>query len=46
MDMTVEERSIVEDWLRRRETLPDYGAGLGEKLAEYFERKSKTPAVD
>ena len=46
MDMTVEERSIVEDWLRRRETLSDYGAGIGEKLAEYFETKSKTPAAD
>ncbi|MCL2286034.1 MAG: RDD family protein [Firmicutes bacterium] len=39
MDMTKDERAIVVDWLRRRETLPDYGMEIGEKLAEYFERK-------
>lgn len=39
MDMTPEERAIVVDWLRRRETLPDYGMEIEEKLAEYFEGK-------
>jgi len=46
MDMTAEERSIVEDWLKRRETLPDYGADIGEKLAKHFEGKVKSSTVD
>jgi len=46
MDMTAEERGIVEDWLRRRETLPDYGADIGEKLADYFDRNRQPPVVD
>ena len=46
MDITAEERSIVEDWLKRRETLPDYGADIGEKLAKHFEGKVKSSTVD
>lgn len=46
MDMTAEERSIVEDWLKRRDTLPDYGADIGEKLAKYFEEKTESSVVD
>jgi len=37
--MTTQEREMVEDWLRRRETLPEQGVDIGVKVAEYFEWK-------
>ena len=36
MDMTPEERSLVTDWLRRRNTLPDGGDAIGQQLIAYF----------
>lgn len=41
MDMTPEERSIVTDWLRRRHTLPDGGAEIGQQLVDYFMQEAK-----
>jgi uncharacterized RDD family membrane protein YckC len=39
LDMTAAERSIVEDWLRRRDTLPERGAEIGQKIIDHFEEK-------
>ena len=38
--MTDEERRIVADWLRRKDTLSDGGAAMAQKLAVYFNRKN------
>jgi hypothetical protein len=36
-DMTVEERQMVEMWLRRKNALPHRGGELGIRLKRYFE---------
>jgi len=42
-EITTDEREIVEDWLRRRETLPDNGKKIEENLAKYFIKKTAPP---
>ena len=39
MDMTLPERQIVEEWLRRRENFNDGGELIAQKLKEYFGAK-------
>ena len=34
--MSLDERHIVDEWLRRRERLPDKGAAIGKRLEEYL----------
>ena len=41
IEMTIEERKIVEAWLRRRKVFPDNGAAIETKLAKYFADKIK-----
>ena len=36
--LTPEERQLTEEWLSRRESLPDRGAAIGEKLLMYFKK--------
>jgi len=38
--MTTRERGVVDDWLRRRETLPDGGEDIARRLAAYFGYKA------
>ena len=35
-NMTPQERAVIENWLRRRHKLPNYGMEIGVKIAEYF----------
>jgi len=39
MEVTNDERQLIEEWLRRRNNLSDYGDSLGRKLATYFSEK-------
>ena len=38
--MTQKERGIVDDWLRRKSTLPDGGADIERRLESYFTHKA------
>ncbi|MCL2363263.1 MAG: RDD family protein [Defluviitaleaceae bacterium] len=38
--MTKKERGIVDEWLRRKDTLPDYGADIERRLQGYFTHKA------
>lgn len=39
LDVTEQERQMVDEWLRRRDTLSDQGVAIGQKLAKYFNDK-------
>ena len=38
--MTKKERAVVDDWLRRKDSLPDGGADIEQRLRAYFMHKS------
>jgi len=40
--LTPEERQLTEEWLSRRNDLPDGGAAIGNKLVEYLQKKYKS----
>lgn len=40
-DMTPEEREVVESWLRRRDSLPNHGDDLYQKIVAYFNDKQQ-----
>ena len=39
LTISAEERSMVEEWLRRRDNLPNNGAGIRKKMEAYFAEK-------
>ncbi|MCL2215734.1 MAG: RDD family protein [Defluviitaleaceae bacterium] len=43
--LSVEERNLVEEWLRRKDDLPDVGVEIGRKFREYFKSKGEEQTI-